>query len=122
MSAVRQAIAALAFVVLASGFSSTGLSQDAVKNRKPTLEERLSYGLRVRTADEKKFVKVVVQLVETGKLKQDVVDQAFFWVQKEIRKKKEGDVSAKKHIDKYPFFYFKQIVTLNAKRSGVLIR
>ena len=96
-------------------------AQDVVTNRKPTLEERLRFGLRVRTKDEQKFIKLIVGMVEKGKLKQSIVDQAFFWVQREIRRKEQGDPKAKKHIQKYPFFYFKQIVKLNAKRAGVII-
>ena len=131
MSAVRQATAALPFLVFVFSFcclpasssvTTSCSAQDVINNRKPTLEERLLYGLKVRTKDERVFIKLVVKLVETGKIKQEIVDQAFFWVQKERERKKKGDPEAKKHIEKYPFFYFKEVFKLNAKRAGVVIR
>ena len=121
MSAVRQAITAFLFLLMVGNLQPTLNAQDVIDNRKPTLEERLTFGLRVRTADEKKFIKKIVGLVNIGKLDQKYVDQAFFWVQREIKRKQEGDPKAKKHIEKYPFFYFKQIVKLNAKRAGVVV-
>lgn len=121
MSAVRQAVTAVLLLVGAGILSPAATAQDVINNRQPTLEERLKFGLRVRTPDEQKFIKRIVLLVQIGKLDQKIVDQAFFWVQREIKRKQEGDPTAKEYIDKYPFFYFKQIVTLNAKRSGVIL-
>ena len=118
MSVVRQAIPVFFLFV---GFGSSLPAQDAVKNRKPTLEERLKYGLRARTRDEKKFITTIVGMVNADKLKQKVVDESFFWVQREIERKKKG-VSTRKHIEKYPFFYFKKILILKAKRTGVTIK
>lgn len=120
MSAARRAFV-LCFV-FAGCLTGAGRAQDVVKNRKATLEERLTFALRVRTADEKKFIKKVVGLVKAGTLKQKVVDESFFWVQREIERKKQGHKDARKNIDKYPFFYFKRIVILNAKRSNVIIK
>lgn len=102
--------------------SSSLMGQDVITNRKPTLEERLNNGLRTRRTSEKEFVKKVVKLVDTGKLKQKTVDEAFFWVRRELEKANNGDPGARKHIAKYPFFYFQRIVTLNAKRAGVTIK
>lgn len=121
MSVVRQAITAMTVLVLAGWLPPATTAQDVINNRKPTLEERLTYGLKVRTRDEKRFIKIVVALVDNKKLDQKIVDQAFFWVQREMERKAMGFPDAKKHIDKYPFFYFKQILKLNAKRAGVKI-
>lgn len=122
MSAFRQALTALFFLAFAGVLTPALTAQDVINNRKPTLEERLQFGLKVRTTDQKKFIKTVVNLVKTGKLKQKVVDESFFWVQKEMEKKKRGEPDARKHIDKFPFFYFKRVIKLNAKRQGVIIK
>ena len=121
-SACRTAVV-LGFFLFITGISggSFASGQDAISNRKPTLEERLTYGLKVRTADEKKFIKELVALVDSGKLKQKTVDESFFWVQREMERKKKGHPRARKYIEKYPFFYFRQIVKLNAKRNDNLI-
>lgn len=121
MSVVRQATTAIVFLIVAGLLSPTLSAQDVVNNRKPTLEERLTFALRVRTNAEKKFVKDVVKLVDTGKLPQKIVDEAFFWVQRELERKKKGDPNAKKYIEKYPFFYFREILKLNAKKKANLI-
>jgi hypothetical protein len=69
----------------------------------------------------RKILSGIVGMVKTGKLKQKVVDESFFWVQREIDRKKKG-ISNRKYIDKYPFFYFKRIMILNAKREGITIK
>ncbi len=121
MSAGRQAILAVLFCVCVGGLAHDATAQDVINNRKPTLEERLTFALKVRTADEKAFIKLIVAKVKAGTLKQKTVDEAFFWVQREIERKKKGDPKAKKYILKYPFFYCKRIVKLNAKKAGVIL-
>lgn len=104
-----------------AGTSSQGSAQDVINNRVPTLEDRLNFGLKTRRPTEKTFIRQVVALVDAGTLDQKVVDESFFWVRREMEKKKKGDPTARKHVLKYPFIFFQRIVKLNAKRAGVTI-
>lgn len=104
-----------------AGASTQATAQDVINNRVPTLEDRLNFGLKTRRPTEKAFIRQVVALVDAGTLDQKIVDESFFWVRREMEKKKKGDPTARKHILKYPFIFFQRIVKLNAKRVGVTI-
>ena len=115
------------FVIIIVGIAfqfggATANAQTGAEGREATLEERLTSVLRVRTGTEKKFIKYVVMLVETSKLDQKIVDESFFWVRREIERKKNGDPKARKNIDKYPFFYFQRVLKRNAARVGFTIK
>lgn len=122
MSSYRNAVFALVFLFISVLMTATASAQKGTTKRLPTLEERLVFGLKARRASERAFIKRIVLMVNMGELKQKTVDESFFWVRNEMEKKKRKDPNAKKHIDKYPFFYFEQVIKANAKRNGVIVK
>lgn len=76
-----------------------------VRDAIPTLEERLTTGLRVRAPADTAFCERVASLVQTGELPAKVVDATYLWA---VRRGKE-----------YPFPAFRYAIRIKAARLGV---
>lgn len=88
---------------------SAARGEDPTPNpgRAITFQETLEKGLKVRTDEERKFIVRVVARVEEAALTEDLVRSVF--------------VKARGKSDKYPYFYFKQMMLVLAEREGVAL-
>ena len=81
-------------------------SSAAQTRRNANLQQRLESGLKARLPSEFAFIRRVVQLVDEGKLPEDVVQAAFNWA----RERRP-----------YPYQYFVRAIRELAARRGVRI-
>lgn len=72
-----------------------------------TFQETLEKGLKVRTEEERRFITRVVDRVEEAKLSEDLVRSVF--------------AKARLKSDRYPYFYFRQMLLVLAEREGVAL-
>ncbi len=83
--------------------------------RKPTLKERLTFGLRARRPSEKSFIDAVVDTVNRGELPLKLVDRTFFWA----RSRSPRQVRT---YQRRPIIYFQPALELQAERLNIAIR
>ena len=78
----------------------------AADSSAPDLKSTLEAGLKARRPEEFQFIARVVQLVNQGRLDEDLVRGTFLWA----RKKR-----------KHPFQYFEFAIRRKAREVGVLL-
>ena len=90
---------------LASARAADPPAPGDVRDAIPTLEERLTTGLRVQAPADTAFCERVATLVQRGELPAKVVDSTYLWA---VRRGKE-----------YPFPAFRYAIRIKAARLGV---
>lgn len=98
-----------------SGAITAGQTASRGGVRTPTLEERLTLGLRARRPSEKAFIEAVVDTVNRGKLPLRLVDRTFFWARG--RAPKQGGKYYRR-----PIIYFQPALRIQADRLRIKIR
>jgi hypothetical protein len=98
---------------------SSSLRQAAAaarQGRQVKLRDQLRVGLKVssKTKGDLKFIDKVVDLVEKGKLSRRLVETTFLWARKRAKSR-----SGRRQLR--PIVYFRPVLTLRAKRLGVII-
>jgi hypothetical protein len=93
----------LVLALLAAGPAALAFAADSSS---PDLQSTLEAGLKARRPEEFQFIARVVQLVNQGRLDEDLVRGTFLWA----RKKR-----------KHPFQYFEFAIRRKAREVGILL-
>ena len=93
---------------------STGARLVGSQGRQLSLADRLRVGLKAKTAQDKAFIRKVVEAVDQGKLPRQIVDSTFLWARKRAQRQ-----SKKRQLR--PMVYFWPALQIRAKKLGLLL-